>query len=261
MLPNREGRFRARILSRGIGDSKNGALQLAVGYAIDQELQGGEWTDVSGEGMEITGYHYLVKTDGNLNTTTIESLKAAFGWDGADPTVLDTMELAPDHLVQITLKEEEYQGQSRIRVGFVDAADAQPGVRTASDDERKAIRNKYGSKFRAHAGGTPAAAPKPTSAGPKKPAPAPAGPSAGPSAGPKKPAPAKPKAAAAAAATSTQDECWQLFFETTSPGHTEEQVQQQWWRLLAKLFPNKEPDALTPEDWGVVKGQADQIPF
>lgn len=39
------------------------------------------------EELEITGHFFLEKKDGSLNTSQIDPLKWAFGWDGRGETV------------------------------------------------------------------------------------------------------------------------------------------------------------------------------
>lgn len=86
MLANREGLFHGYPVEIGLGETQqNKLLQVVILYRLSEELVRGEWVDIAAEGLEITGYHILEKRDHTLNETTIESLKAALGWDGRDP--------------------------------------------------------------------------------------------------------------------------------------------------------------------------------
>jgi hypothetical protein len=97
----------------------------------------------------------------SANTITIDHLKSAFGWDGRDPFWLQDADFS-QHVVQLKLAFETYDNKTRLKVQYVDAEDATPsGVPQADDAARRAIGTRLGSKFRANAGGTPAAAPKP----------------------------------------------------------------------------------------------------
>ena len=235
MLPTRDGRFKASILDHGVSDTGPNSLATFVcQFQPIQELVNGEWEPVE-EDFEITGYFYLEKKDGSLNTFTLDKLKAACGWDGRDPLWLQDADLSQT-IVQITLGYEQYNGQDRIKVRFIDAEDAVGGaIPHADDSARKAIKTRLGAKMRALAGGSPKSAPKPTGR-PKPPT-----------------APAKTKAP-----ESTLEEAWAAFADACQEVNVTEQEEMEglWFRILAELFPDKQPDDFTPADWGVVLAEA-----
>lgn len=152
MLPNREGRFKATILDHGVSETgPNNLATFVCQYKPVAELANGEWVDVD-EDFEISGYHYLEKRDGSINQVTVDSLKAAFGWDGRDPFWLQDADMS-GVVVQIKLGFEDYNGKQRIKVQFVDAEDSTGGSVPKSDDNsRRSLNNRLGSKFRALAG-------------------------------------------------------------------------------------------------------------
>ena len=159
MLPNREGRFKATIREHGVAETGQNKLATFVcHFQLTEELGNGEWLPVE-EDLDITGYFYLEKKDGTLNTVTIDALKRAFGWDGRDPFWLQDAAFE-GHVVQVKLVFEEYNNRTRIKVQYVDAEDATPsGVPQADDAGRRAIATRLGAKFRANAGGNPGAGP------------------------------------------------------------------------------------------------------
>jgi len=245
MLPTRDGRFKARILDHGISDTGPNSLATFVcKFQLNQELVNGEWEPVD-EDFEISGYFYLEKKDRTLNTFTLDKLKAALGWDGRDPTWLQEADLS-EAIVQITLGYEEYNGQERIKVQFIDHEDAVPSAVPHADEAAcKAIKTRLGAKLRALAGGTPKSPPKP--------------------AGRPRPPKASPSTATAVAPESTLDEAWAAFADACQEVNVTEQDQMdgQWFRILAELFPDKQMDDLTPADWGVVLAEAPKkvVPF
>lgn len=248
MLPAREGRFLARVLDRGVDETgPNDLLTCTCDYHIVHEQTSEGWADVPDD-WRITGYHYLVKRDGSINESTIKQLKAAFGWDGRDPFIIQEMDLPEDHLVQITVAMETYNGQTKPKVNWVDSKDATGGgVSKADDQKKKALASKYGSQFRAAAGGTPVAAPK-TTGKPAVPQAKPAAPVA----------PAKKKAAPK---PSTQTECWEMF-TVQSPDITAEERSERWWAAIEKFLPGCDAtDDWTPEQWGKFRDAVDGIPF
>ena len=130
MLPNREGRFKASILEHGVGETGPNRLATFVcKFALAQELAGSEWIAVDEE-LDITGYFYLEKKDGSINTITVDQLKGAFGWDGRDPLWLQDADFS-QLIVQVKLEFELYEGKTRLKVRYVDAEDATPAASLA----------------------------------------------------------------------------------------------------------------------------------
>jgi hypothetical protein len=260
MLPNREGRFKANILEHGVAETgPNKLATLVCRFQLAQELINGEWEPVD-EDFDITGYFYLEKRDGTLNTVTIDSLKSAFGWDGRDPFWLQDSDF-DGHFVQVKLAFETYDNKTRLKVQYVDAENATPtGVPQADDAARRSIGTRLGSKFRANAGGTPAPAPKPnTGSRPTPPKPKPAA------------TPSAPQAAPAPAAQGlTMQQVWEAFVKASPEGYSAEQVEDEWFRRLGEVFPDRQPEQLTPQEWarfaaeGTTFGaetSADDVPF
>ena len=246
MLPNKEGLFNAYPANVGVGETgPNNLATCVIAFQLYEELQNGEWTDCSAEDLSITGYFYIEKRDRSLNQMTIDALKAALGWDGVDLFWLQDTDLS-GHPVQVRLGFEEYQGKNRIKVRFLNPHGASPsGVTKADDATRRTINNRLGAKLRAVSGGTPAPAPPPKGT-PAPPASRPA-------------APPKPKKTAAEA----MDEAWAEFTKHCKPDWTDEQVEDEWFRVLGELFPGKKPEDLTPDDWGAMlkEGSAKICPF
>jgi hypothetical protein len=243
MLPDREGRFKASIVEYGVAETGPNRLATFIcRFSLTQELAGSEWMAVD-ENLDITGYFYLEKRDGSINTVTVDQLKSAFGWDGRDPLWLQDADFS-ELVVQVKLEFELYEGKPRLKVRYVDAAGATPaGVPRADEGARRALSTRLGSKLRALAGGTPAQAPKPagrptTPAAPAKPA-----------------VPAK-SAPATAAKTATMQQAWEVFARQCPQGWPSKEVEKEWFRILAELFPGKAVDSLSPADWALVLEQA-----
>jgi len=231
MLPNREGRFKATIVEHGVAETgPNNLATFVCQFHLVQELANGEWYSVE-EDFDITGYFYLEKRDGALNAMTVDALKSAFGWDGRDPFWLQDADFN-GLFVQVKLAFETYDGQTRIKVKYVDAENAAPAeFPKANDNTRRSISTRLGSKLRANAGGTPAPAPKP-------------GPAS-------RPAPPKPQAPDATPASSgvTMQQAWEAFVKACPAGAPQEQVEGEWFRILGELHPGKQPEQLSPAEW------------
>lgn len=238
MLPNREGLFHAYPANIGVDETgPNNLLTCLINFQIFEELTGGQWKDCEGENFDITGYFYIEKRDGSLNTMTLDSLKAAFGWDGRDPFWLQDTDLS-QHPVQVKLGYEEYNGKDRLKVQFLNPHGSVPGgVRKGDENVRRSVNARLGAKLRATAGSAPAPTPKP---------PAP------PKAPPEKPA-----------SSATMDEAWGVFTKACKLDRPQEEVESEWFRILEVLFPGKQVDGLTPADWAtmIAEGPSKIVPF
>lgn len=211
MLPNRTGRFKAVIVDKGVDETGDNALATFVAkFRLIEELLDGEWTGLTPDesSFEITGYFYLEKRDHSMNDRTVESLKAALGWDGCDPFWLADTPM-DEKVVQITIAENSYNGKTSLKVTCLDPGDSTGGggrIQNATPERRRAILARLGPKLRAT--GTPAPAPKP-------PAPRPAPPPA------RKPA------------TATREQAWDAYCKLTPEGVTDDAAQAEWATILA----------------------------
>lgn len=251
MLPNREGRFKAAIAEHGVAETgPNNLATFICKFSLTDELVNGQWVDLGPEesGLDITGYFYLEKRDGSINTVTVDQVKAAFGWDGRDPLWLQDSDFSKLS-VQVKLEYELYNNQQKLKVRYVDAVDAEGrGVPKADSNTRKSLSTRLGAKLRALAGGTPAPAPKPNG----KPTPPPA------ATPPKAPAPATPPAK-----TATMDQAWDAFCNSCPKAMQPKAIESEWFRILGELFTNRAVESLTPAEWVQVIEQAPGkvIPF
>lgn len=234
MLPNREGLFHAYPVNIGVDETgPNNLLTCIINFQIFEELTGGEWKGCEDESLDITGYFYLEKRDGSLNTVTVDALKAALGWDGRDPFWLQDTDLS-EHAVQVRLGYEEYDGKTRLKVQFLNPYGSSGGTVSKGDDAvRKSVNARLGAKFRATAG-MPPTRPAPPKAPPKKPAP-----------------------------QATMDDAWAVFTKACKEDRPQEEVESEWFRILEVLFPGKDVENLTPTDWAVMiaEGPSKIVPF
>ena len=263
MIPNREGLFNAYPVDVGVDETgPNKLATCVISFRLYEELQpSGEWADCSHENFEVTGYFYLEKRDGSLNTITLDSLKAALGWDGRDPFWLQESDLS-EHPVQVKLAFEEYNGKNRLKVQYLNPYDSKGGggVTKADTVTRKSIANRMGSKLRALTGPAQPVKTKPA-APPKLPPTKPKAPAA-PAPSPAPEIPAEPLRDASGQAS--MEQAWDEFVKHCDPDKWDQQaIEQEWFRIVAELFPGKQPDELTPTEWAVMRdeGSARIIPF
>lgn len=248
MLANREGRFRARVMDVGVNATgPNKLCTVVLRFALVEEHADGEWRSVESENLDVVAYCYIEKRDGTLNDFQIDALKEAFGWPGVDPFWFEEQKELPS--VQVTLEGEEYNGKTRIRVKFINGYDSEPGGISHADAEgRRAMLSRLGHKLRAHSGGRPAPAPKPTGA------PIP----------PPKPAAAQAQAPSAPAArpTSTMDAAWAVFTRWAEmKAVSQEELNRTWFAAIKAVCGHEDADKVTPEQWHEVTQKLPDIPF
>lgn len=181
MMLQYEGIYKARPLSWGLKPSERSKSQaVAIEFLITARFDSGNWEDLTQyEDQTITGFFYIVKKDGTVNTTQMRALAESLGWDGNPQDLLNS---PPDVVCQVTVKNEEFDGKTRLKVQWINHESYTPGVQTAGADEVNAFGTQFGSLLRAAAAEGVAAnkAMKPKREVPK-PAPAPAtAPSGGP---------------------------------------------------------------------------------
>jgi hypothetical protein len=236
-----EGRFKARPRSWVVEENKNtGTLQLAMTFAIAEAWTGQAWEDWSPYDLEKTGYFYLAKKDGSPNEACIRSLREALSWDGVNLESLQNTDWT-QKVVQITTGFEEYEGQQRLKIRYINAENWEGAQAKPLDAAAlKALNARWGPKLRS-------IAPK----GTPKPSPCPA------------PAPAQAAMAtlkADPALDAAKKKAWAKIVETF--GGDTEAARQNAAALLKQLIPNKEPRQFTTEDWDLVAKRAvEAVPF
>lgn len=229
MLPNREGRFKAAVIEHGVSRTGPNRLTTFVGrFKLLDELVEDAWQPVT-EDFEIIGYFYLEKRDGSLNSVTIDNLRSAFGWDGCDPMWLQDADLSTGK-VQLKIGFEVYQEVERVKVQYIDAENAVPsGVPRADEATRRDINARLGPKFRAHAGGSPAPAPKPAIG-------------SGPSTPTKPTAPVEPE-------PDRSIEAWESFCQLCPDNWTKKQREDLWFNTLDLMYRDRALKSLSPDEW------------
>lgn len=65
-------------------------------------------------------------------------------------------------------------------------------------------------------------------------------------------------------------QAWEAFTKACPQGYMPEQVEGEWFRRLGEMFPGKQPEQLTPQDWSrfaaegakfPARAPADDVPF
>lgn len=169
MRLDRAGIFKAVPLSWALGDKSKDSQSVPVvtEFQVTACLDNGEWEDWTGyEPQTITCYTYIVNREGNVNTTGVEQLAKAIGWNG-DPAAFARP--VPDVTVQIVVEQEEYKGSASLKVKWINPGDFVPGPKTMAGDALQDFRKVFGAQMKATAASvikangtaTPKAAPPP----------------------------------------------------------------------------------------------------
>jgi hypothetical protein len=170
---NQVGDFQGVITTYGLVEGKEGSgtvgvsIEVAITAAWNPETKA--WDDWSSYDCVSSGVVNIRKKDGTTNDTGVRGLAHA-GWNG-DLLSIATNQWQPKR-ISFTVEQDDYRssktGSPQFRVGFINAFDAQPGVRGNVTAERaRELANMYGSKFRAAVGSLqrnaapPAGGPKP----------------------------------------------------------------------------------------------------
>jgi len=149
---DRPGVFKARPVAMGLKNGSEGSKSAAVWieFQIEAQLDGTEWTSwAEYEDHSIIGDFWIIKKDGSINQPTVARLAEVLDWDGNPDTICGN---PPDIPVQITVGEETYNGQTRLKVQWLNPVDYQGGVASATPEQVKQINAQFGSLLRAAAG-------------------------------------------------------------------------------------------------------------
>lgn len=163
MLPSNKGNYQARPMQWRVGQSKGGSVEFAVKFSLYGFWNGEAWEEVD---SDIIGYFYLITKNGEVNEKTVEQVEQSFLWDRRDGTKwLAEATALPD--CQVFCDFEEYQGQQRIKVKWLNPFGHEPnsGLSATDPQEVQNIDAKYGALLRGSSSKK-----GPTNAAPKAPA-------------------------------------------------------------------------------------------
>lgn len=232
-----DGTYAAKPTACSITESKNGNLMAVMKFRLEN-------------GPELTFYSVLVKADGTVNTRNIEDIRKWSGWDGADPYWLMDTALADVPVEVVVANEPSITDPSKNwpAVKWVNPPGGGGNALPEAAD-RRAVAAKYGAKFRALAGGVPAAARVAggvAAAG----AAAATGPGAMPPPPARRAAPGPAPVRRAAPQAATQASAWSLLNDKAGP-MPRAQVEALWFGFVDATEMDQAD--MTPEGWAQVE--------
>lgn len=149
---DREGQFRADIIAYGLKEMESGAMSVSIRAKLTQFYDGVEWLPWEEYGMEAEGDIWIVKKDnGGLNSNGVQSLVNHAGWDGNMESIVN--ETWQPSACQVAVKREEYKGNVRFKIAFVNDWNRTPGAMSNIDAAKaKELQARFGAQLRAIAG-------------------------------------------------------------------------------------------------------------
>lgn len=216
------------------------------------------------EGKDLVHREWLELNDGTISDKTIRRMRACFPkWDGSIET-LEQGFCVKDEEVDITIENEQDREDPEkwwTRVRYMDPPGGASGAAAMpAAEDRASLVSKYGSRFRALAGGSQVAVNSDQSTVPR------AGGQGGKAVqketeGMKVGAPvaATPLAPPPVVEASSLEACWEALCKK-HPDELREQVSQRWFEMLAQVVPGRDQADFEPEDWGQVLAEIG-LPF
>lgn len=162
---DRPGIFKARPFDWSVQPSATSkAVAVSVGMLVIAQYEDGGWASWEGyEPHQTRGWWYVIGKTGAVNTVAVEQLVKSLGWSGDLKAIRGD---APDVIVQVSVKGEEYNGKTQYKAGWMNPEDFVPEAIGASDDDVSKLSIQFGSLLRAAAASVKKA-PAPVKAPPK----------------------------------------------------------------------------------------------
>jgi hypothetical protein len=122
-------------------------------------------------GSRITAIRTIVSKEGAVQMNEVEKLKEIFGVDGTLDSIFGLMDADQgEKRFEIDVQDEEYNGKVSRKVKWINPiGGGGGGMKMPEPADRRSVLTKYGSKFRALAGGAPVKPATPAPATPKPP--------------------------------------------------------------------------------------------
>lgn len=170
---DRTGDFRGAIVDYGLKEESSGSVAIVIEAKVESQWneetkQWDSWQQY--DEHRATGYVYIIKKDGSLNENQVKALCQFAGWDGDLASIAkNTWTPTP---CQFKVETDEYQGQTRYRISWLNEYDRTPGgMGQVSDEKLKLLNQRFAGPLKAIAS-VAKKAPAVPNGKPKPPAPA-----------------------------------------------------------------------------------------
>jgi hypothetical protein len=234
MLPE-VGKYIARLCDAAVVHDRANDNPPAEGVQVFLPCEVAEGEQA---GRRITAIRTLISKDGTIQLNEWSRLQEIFGTYTLPTEMFAESESHGDKRFEIDVQDETYNGETRRKVKWINVVGG-GGMKMPQPTDSRSFAAKYGSKFRALAGGIPVRKSVP-------------------------PAPAKkatPPPPVQTGPTATMEEAWTALLENNA-GISDEDAAKLWSDTIANKFPGKTNTDLTPHDWGKLKEVfSDRIPM
>lgn len=154
-----KGEFRGQVLEYGLFEADSGSVGVNLKCSIEDIYHEEEWADYREYDLEVEGTIWIVKKDGGLNESGVQSLVKHAGWDGMIEAI--TGQTWQPNGISFSVEPNEYKGKTTYKINFIGSWDQPPGRKMGNVDETKgkALASRFGSQLRAVVGNTKRNAP------------------------------------------------------------------------------------------------------
>lgn len=108
---NQMGRYCLQVKEANWATSDKGADYLFIRFSAESRWNGSAWDD-SVAGLEISGYFYPLKANGERNRGFTMQMTRAFEWDGND---LETLKVTPGYWVQSDIDFDPSRNRALVK--------------------------------------------------------------------------------------------------------------------------------------------------
>lgn len=163
------GSFRGPIMEYGLFEADSGSVGINIKCAITDIFHEDDWLDYREYDLEVEGTIWIVKKDGSLNESGVQSLVKYAGWDGMLEAITSKT-WQPDE-ISFSVEAATYKEKTRHKINFIGSWENPPGRMMGNVDEAKAkaLASRFGSQLRAVIGNTKRNAPPPAGSKPAPP--------------------------------------------------------------------------------------------
>jgi hypothetical protein len=159
---DRAGKFKAIPTQCSLVNAASGAVMWKVNFKATEYWGDGGWENWTDFDQSIFADQCVVKKDGSPNERVCKTLMDTCGWNGYDFAYLQG-DLSHCTFL-ITVEPEEYNGQTQLKVKWIDNPEAPGGGKQLAPldtNDIKVLQAKHNAKMRAFAQANKSAAPKP----------------------------------------------------------------------------------------------------
>jgi hypothetical protein len=155
---DRAGIFKARPFDWSVQPSASTkSVAISIGLLIEAQYEDGEWVSwAEYEPHQTRGWWYVIGKNGQINLNAVEQLAKSLGWNGDLKAITGD---APNVVVQVSVKANEYEGKTTYKAGWMNPEDYVPESSGASDEDVSKLSVQFGSLLRAAAASAKKAAP------------------------------------------------------------------------------------------------------